>query len=256
VGIGQNQKNLNYRNFGSSVDTANSYEVPHNFYNEALQRSIDHIDKSHEDPHNGRILEDSVFNTRCEHIFLKLFSEKSTSLTIMTIDRVSTLRRVLRGSLRQVGCFIKITTDLVPKNPYRPTVVRSRWAENVRRIINKIRFEIRTLHSWWELLNGLIIERLRIKDDWDLRRTIIAIVSNVPTQLTTPGCFVCVGKVGRGRGRWWVVTGSSRFGGSGAVNGGGKKVSGVNSRSFKRGGDDRVSSLGTFTKLVPGFVKD
>nr|GFB77886.1 hypothetical protein [Tanacetum cinerariifolium] len=29
--------------------------------------------------------------------------------------------------------------------------------------------------------------------------------------------------MGRGRGRWWVVAGCSRFGGSGAVNGGGKK---------------------------------
>nr|GEZ75511.1 hypothetical protein [Tanacetum cinerariifolium] len=47
---------------------------------------------------------------------------KSTSLTISTINRVSTLRTILRGSLRQVGCFIKITNDLVPETPIRTTV--------------------------------------------------------------------------------------------------------------------------------------
>nr|GFB53718.1 hypothetical protein [Tanacetum cinerariifolium] len=31
----------------------NSYEVPHNVYNKAHQRSIDRIDKSHVDPHSG-----------------------------------------------------------------------------------------------------------------------------------------------------------------------------------------------------------
>nr|GEZ42600.1 reverse transcriptase domain-containing protein [Tanacetum cinerariifolium] len=51
--------------------------------------------------------------------------EKSTSLTILTINRVSILRTILRGSLRQVGCFIKITNDLVPETPIRTTIVRS-----------------------------------------------------------------------------------------------------------------------------------
>nr|GFB38029.1 hypothetical protein [Tanacetum cinerariifolium] len=36
------------------------------------------------------------------------------------------------------------------------------------------------------------------------------------------GCLFELGKVGRGRGRWWVVAGCSRNGGSGAVSGGGK----------------------------------
>nr|GEZ82209.1 hypothetical protein [Tanacetum cinerariifolium] len=39
-------------------------EVPHNVYNKAHQRLIDHIDKSHEDPHSGHnkdtIVEDSI----------------------------------------------------------------------------------------------------------------------------------------------------------------------------------------------------
>nr|GEY95319.1 hypothetical protein [Tanacetum cinerariifolium] len=51
-------------NLGLSVDTDNSYEVPHNIYNKAHQRSIDHIDKSHEDPHSGHnkdiVVDDSM----------------------------------------------------------------------------------------------------------------------------------------------------------------------------------------------------
>nr|GFA36070.1 hypothetical protein [Tanacetum cinerariifolium] len=76
-----------------------------------------------------RILENSIFNTRYKKIFLEFLLEKSTSLTIMTIDRVSTLRTILRGSLRQVEYFIKITNDLVPENPYRTTVVRGEIEE-------------------------------------------------------------------------------------------------------------------------------
>nr|GFC95897.1 hypothetical protein [Tanacetum cinerariifolium] len=88
--------------------------------------------------YNQRILEDSVFNTRSEQIFLELFWEKSTSLTIMTINRVSTLRTVLRGSLGQVGSFIKITNDLVPKNPYRTKVVHSVQRSTRRTFFNRI----------------------------------------------------------------------------------------------------------------------
>nr|GFB49834.1 hypothetical protein [Tanacetum cinerariifolium] len=36
------------------------------------------------------------------------------------------------------------------------------------------------------------------------------------------GCLFELGKVGSGRGRWWVVAGCSRSGGSGAVSGGEK----------------------------------
>nr|GFA75905.1 hypothetical protein [Tanacetum cinerariifolium] len=43
---------------------SNSYEVPHNVYNKAHQRLIDHIDKSHEDPYSGHnkdiVVEDSM----------------------------------------------------------------------------------------------------------------------------------------------------------------------------------------------------
>nr|GEY83202.1 hypothetical protein [Tanacetum cinerariifolium] len=49
----------------------------------------------------------------------------------MTINRVSTLRTILRGSLRQVGCFIKITNDLVPENPFRTAIVRSEIRDQV-----------------------------------------------------------------------------------------------------------------------------
>nr|GEY98844.1 hypothetical protein [Tanacetum cinerariifolium] len=48
---------------GSSVDKR-VHQVPHNVYNRAHQRSIDHIDKSHEDPHSGHnkdiVVEDSM----------------------------------------------------------------------------------------------------------------------------------------------------------------------------------------------------
>nr|GFC50589.1 hypothetical protein [Tanacetum cinerariifolium] len=51
-------------NLGSSADTDNSYEVPYNVYNKAHQRSIDHNDKSHEEPHSGHnkdiVVEDSM----------------------------------------------------------------------------------------------------------------------------------------------------------------------------------------------------
>nr|GEX44869.1 hypothetical protein [Tanacetum cinerariifolium] len=60
VEIGQNQKNLNSsknsahdNNLHSLVNTGNSYEIPHSFHNKAHRRSINHIDKPHEDPHNG-----------------------------------------------------------------------------------------------------------------------------------------------------------------------------------------------------------
>nr|GEX09922.1 putative late blight resistance protein homolog R1B-23 [Tanacetum cinerariifolium] len=51
----------------------------------------------------------------------------------------------------------------------------------------QVMFGIKALHSWWELLNGLIVERFRIRKNRDFRRTIIAIVSTIPTQLTSIG---------------------------------------------------------------------
>nr|GEW76051.1 hypothetical protein [Tanacetum cinerariifolium] len=52
-------------------------------------------------------------------------AQKSTSLTILTINWVSTLRIILRRFLKQVGCFIKITNDPIPETPIRTTIVRS-----------------------------------------------------------------------------------------------------------------------------------
>nr|GFA75042.1 hypothetical protein [Tanacetum cinerariifolium] len=49
---------------GSSVDTENSCEVPHNVNNKAHQRSIYHIDKSHEDPPTTGTTRVLLWNTR------------------------------------------------------------------------------------------------------------------------------------------------------------------------------------------------
>nr|GEV71790.1 reverse transcriptase domain-containing protein [Tanacetum cinerariifolium] len=64
---------------------------------------------------------------------------KSTSLTIMTINRVSTLRTILRRSLRQVGCFVRITYDLVPETPFRTIIVCSVQSSTRRTFFNQVR---------------------------------------------------------------------------------------------------------------------
>nr|GEW79755.1 putative reverse transcriptase domain-containing protein [Tanacetum cinerariifolium] len=64
---------------------------------------------------------------------------KSTSLTILTINRVSTFKTILRRFLKQVGCFIKITNDLVYETPFRTTIVRSVQSSTRRAFFNRVK---------------------------------------------------------------------------------------------------------------------
>nr|GEX63652.1 hypothetical protein [Tanacetum cinerariifolium] len=64
---------------------------------------------------------------------------KSTSLTILTINRVSTLRTIMRRFLKQVGFFIKITNDLVYETPFRTTIVCSVQSFTRRAFFNRVK---------------------------------------------------------------------------------------------------------------------